>query len=192
MRLRGTLKEAEHEVLQVCADSRGYVDIAAAAFYEMGEIRLRMGNYEGAEEAFTRLTNEAETGSRPSAPASDPREDRRCREPDDAALAGSLRAPGPCASAAVADSIARCRRPEGARASVDELESIASQFGSPAFEAAAAQARGSLDVASREFEGVHQPASGTSLLVGGQPSAEAAMTRMLRQRLSWNGGRSQR
>jgi hypothetical protein len=41
---------------------------------------------------------------------------------------------------------------EGARASVDELESIASQFGSPAFEAAAAQARGSLDLATREFD----------------------------------------
>ena len=41
---------------------------------------------------------------------------------------------------------------EGARASVDELESIASRFGSPAFAAAAAQARGSLDLAGRDFE----------------------------------------
>ena len=154
MRLRGTLKEAEHEVLQVCGDSRGYVDIAAAAFYEMGEIRLRMGNYEGAEEAF----HEAHERGRNPVPGlpllllTQGKIDA-ARSLMTRALAGSLRPldrvrllPSQIRIALAAADL------EGARASVDELESISSQFGSPAFEAAAAQARGSLDLANREFE----------------------------------------
>ena len=69
---------------------------------------------------------------------------------------------------------------EGARASVDELESIASQFGSPAFEAAAAQARGSLDVASREFEkGYISLRRALQFWLEVNLPYEAAMTRML-------------
>jgi hypothetical protein len=51
-RLKGDLGEAESEIRLVCSDPQGYVDTAAAAYYEAGEIRLRRGDYEGAEEAF--------------------------------------------------------------------------------------------------------------------------------------------
>jgi tetratricopeptide (TPR) repeat protein len=154
MRLRGTLKEAEHEVRRVCADPRGYVDIAAAAFYEMGEIRLRMGNYSEAEEAF----REAHERGRDPVPG----------------LPLLLLAQGQvdAARGLMARALTKSRLPldrarllpsqvqialaagdvEGARTSAEELESIAAQSGSPALEAAAAHARGSLDLAGREFE----------------------------------------
>lgn len=154
MRLRGTLKEAEHEVRRVCADPRGYVDIAAAAFYEMGEIRLRMGNYEGAEDAF----HEAHERGRDPVPGlpllllAQGKVDA-ARSLMTRALAGSLL---PLDRSRLLPSQVRivlaAGDVEAARASVEELESIASRFGSRALEAAAAHARGSLDLASREFE----------------------------------------
>src|SRR5215475_15549074 len=52
MRLRGSLDEAEREARQMCADARGYTAVAAAAFYELAEIKLRTGDYRGAEAAF--------------------------------------------------------------------------------------------------------------------------------------------
>ena len=69
---------------------------------------------------------------------------------------------------------------EGARASVDELESIASQFGSPAFEAAAAQARGSLDLANQDFEkGCTSLRRALEFWLEVNLPYEAAMTRVL-------------
>jgi tetratricopeptide (TPR) repeat protein len=154
MRLRGILKEAEDEVLQVCTDTRGYVDIAAAAFYEMGEIRLRMGNYEGAEEAF-REAHELGRNPVPGLPLLLLAQGKidAARSLMTRALAGShlpldrvRLLPSQVRIALAAADL------EGAGASVEELESIASRLGSAALEAAAAQARGSLDLAKQDFE----------------------------------------
>lgn len=57
-RLRGAWAEAEREARQAVEELRGYyVEIAAAGLYEIGEIRLRIGDLEAAEEAF-RQANE--------------------------------------------------------------------------------------------------------------------------------------
>lgn len=53
MRLRGAWAEAEQEARRALSELRDFnVDFAAAGFYEVGEIRLRMGDLEGANEAF--------------------------------------------------------------------------------------------------------------------------------------------
>ena len=52
-KLRGAWPEAEREARQAVSELREwYVDVAAAGFYEIGEIRLRMGDHAAAEEAF--------------------------------------------------------------------------------------------------------------------------------------------
>jgi len=57
-RLRGGWAEAEREARQAVEELRDYyVEIAAAGLYEIGEIRLRIGDLEAAEEAF-RQANE--------------------------------------------------------------------------------------------------------------------------------------
>jgi class 3 adenylate cyclase len=53
MALRGTWPEAELEARQACAELPAFnLSYAAAAFYELGELRLRVGDLEAAEEAF--------------------------------------------------------------------------------------------------------------------------------------------
>ena len=66
LRLRGEFEDAEREVLRACDDlllSMAFV--AGDAFNELGEIRLRRGEFSGAREAFRRaveLGNEPEPG----------------------------------------------------------------------------------------------------------------------------------
>jgi tetratricopeptide (TPR) repeat protein len=182
MRLRGALREAEQEVQRVCADPRGYVDIAAQAFYEIGEIRLRLGDYDGAEEAF-REAHERGRDPVPGLPlllltqgkADDAaklikRALRRSLLPLDRArmLPSQIQI-----ALATADF-------EGARASVEELESIASRFESAALGAASAHARGSLNLANRDFEkactSLHRA---LKLWMEVDLPYEAAMTRVL-------------
>jgi class 3 adenylate cyclase len=53
MQLRGAWAEAEMEARQACEELRDFnVSYAAEAFYELGEVRLRAGDLEAAEEAF--------------------------------------------------------------------------------------------------------------------------------------------
>jgi hypothetical protein len=141
-----------------------------------------MGNYEGAEEAF----HEAHERGRNPVPGlpllllTQGKIDA-ARSLMTRALAGSLR---PLDRVRLLPSQIRIALAdadlEGARAAVDELESIASQFGSPAFEAAAAQARGSLEVASREFEeGCISLRRALQFWLEVNLPYEAAMTRML-------------
>ncbi len=54
LRLRGDWEEAERDVRAACAELRdaGWDSIAGAGFCELGEIRLRIGDLAGAEEAF--------------------------------------------------------------------------------------------------------------------------------------------
>ncbi|HEX6261763.1 MAG TPA: adenylate/guanylate cyclase domain-containing protein [Actinomycetota bacterium] len=52
-KLRGAWPEAEREARQAVSELKEwYVDVAAAGLYEIGEIRLRMGDFAAAEEAF--------------------------------------------------------------------------------------------------------------------------------------------
>ncbi len=53
IRLRGAWDEAEREAQRACAELKDFsVDFAAEGFYQIGEIRLRMGDLEGADAAF--------------------------------------------------------------------------------------------------------------------------------------------
>src|SRR3989442_4249054 len=53
MRLRGSWSDAESEALHAADELQGFYHIAAGeAFYEVGEIRLRMGDLTRAEEVF--------------------------------------------------------------------------------------------------------------------------------------------
>ncbi len=53
MRFKGRLGEAEDEAGRACVELRAWAPrIAGAAFYELGEIRLRLGDLDAAEEAF--------------------------------------------------------------------------------------------------------------------------------------------
>jgi tetratricopeptide (TPR) repeat protein len=153
-RLRGALKEAERECRQVCADPRGYVDTTAAAFYEIGEIRLRRGDYDGAEEAFGQA-HERGRDPVPGLPLlllSRGKLDA-ARSMIDRALAGSLL---PLDRTRLLPSHIRIALAAGdldaALTSIEELESIASLYGSAALQAAAAHARGSLDLTRQDLQ----------------------------------------
>ena len=54
MRLRGAWADAEAEARQACEElaTHNMLDLSGEAFYEIGEIRLRMGDLQAAEEAF--------------------------------------------------------------------------------------------------------------------------------------------
>jgi class 3 adenylate cyclase len=53
MRLRGSWLEAEQEARRALIELQDFnLEFAAAGFYEVGEIRLRIGDLEGAQEAF--------------------------------------------------------------------------------------------------------------------------------------------
>jgi class 3 adenylate cyclase len=53
MRLRGSWPEAQEEIRQAVAELNEFApDVAGAAFYELGELQLRMGELEAAEQAF--------------------------------------------------------------------------------------------------------------------------------------------
>jgi class 3 adenylate cyclase len=66
MRLTGAWAEAEAEVRRACDELRDFhPGIAGAAFHELGEVRLRMGDFVGASEAFEQartLGEEAQPG----------------------------------------------------------------------------------------------------------------------------------
>jgi len=151
MRLRGSWSDAEAECLRASQELQGLYHIAAGeAFYEIGEIRLRMGDLERAEEVFHQAH---ELGREPV--------------PGLALLRlaeGKLDAARALIDRAVADrpagSLDRARvlpacvqialatgDREGARDAAAELDAIATAYGSAAFRAGAAQARGAVQLA---------------------------------------------
>jgi ATP/maltotriose-dependent transcriptional regulator MalT len=151
LHLRGAWTEAEeearrasHELLEM--NPR----VAAEGFYEIGEIRRRMGDPVGAEEAFRQAS---ELGREPQPGLALL---RLAQGNVDAAVSGIRVAlaeesrtgldrarllPAQVEIAIAAGDL------ETARAAVDELSSIADDYGSPAIEAAAASARGALRLA---------------------------------------------
>ena len=152
--LRGLWPEAEQEARQACEELErfGLIDSIGWAHYQVGEVRLRMGDLEGAGEAFDRAyeyghdaqpgmallqlaRGEVDEAARSIARAlavtkgTDLHIDRATRarllpaQIEIALAAGDLDTAGPA---------------------VDELESIAADFQRPVFEAGALTARGEL------------------------------------------------
>jgi class 3 adenylate cyclase len=153
-KLRGQWPEAEQEARQACEELErfGLLDAVGYAQYEVGEIRLRMGDLDAAEEAFERayeLGHDAQPGMA-SVHLARGRVDEAARSIG-RALAATAGADG------VGDRATRARLLpaqvdialaagdlETAGAAVAELESIATDFERPVFQAGALTSRGEL------------------------------------------------
>jgi class 3 adenylate cyclase len=151
MRLKGSWQEAEREARQACQELREFnLSYVAEAFYEVGEIRLRMGDLAGADEAFAHAH---ELGRDPQPGLSLLQLALGKLEAAAASIGGALRDHP-------ADRLARSRLLPAqvevavgtadlhiARAAADELTSIARDYGSAALEAAGHSALGAVDLA---------------------------------------------
>jgi tetratricopeptide (TPR) repeat protein len=151
MRLRGSWNDAETEALRAAQELRGFYNIAAGeAFYEIGEIRLRMGDLKRAEEV---LRQAHELGREPvpglallrlaegKIDAAKGLIERAVADRPEGSLDRGRLLPARVQIALAAGELDR------ARESVTELEAIAREFGSTAWHASAAQARGAVQVA---------------------------------------------
>jgi class 3 adenylate cyclase len=145
IRLRGAWAEAEEEARQACSelDEHGWPAFAGDGFYEIGEIRLRMGDLPAAEEAF-RQANEMGRDPHPGLAMLRLAQGRaeaaasmiaRALEETTEPLFRARKLPAMVEIAlAIGDG-------DGADAAADELEGIAERFGSAALRAIAAAAR---------------------------------------------------
>jgi DNA-binding CsgD family transcriptional regulator len=155
-RLRGAWPEAEAEASRAAREPAFNPRVAAKAFYEVGEIRRRVGNLAGAEEAFARAS---ELGLRPQPGLALL---RLAQGKPDAALQ-ALRvaladepAGGPRRArllAALVEVALAAGDPEAAGQASRELDGIAARFGMPALDAAAATAGGALRLAEGDLPG---------------------------------------
>ena len=152
--LRGQWPEAELEARQACEELQrfGLNDGLGFAHHEIGEIRLRMGDLQGAADAFDRAYELGDDGQPGIALLHLAR-----GELDDAwrsierSLAATQDAEGPVDQATrgrllpAAIDIALARGEiETARSAIEELESIAAGYKRPLFEAGALTAKGEL------------------------------------------------
>jgi class 3 adenylate cyclase len=152
--LRGQWPEAELEARQACDELQqfGLNDSLGFAHHEIGEIRLRMGDLQGAAEAFNRayeLGDDAQPGLALLHLARGEIED--AWRSIERALAATKSGEGPLDQATrgrllpAAIDIALVRgETETARSAVEELESIAASYKRPLFEAGAMTAKGEL------------------------------------------------
>jgi class 3 adenylate cyclase len=152
--LRGLWPEAEQEARQACEELErfGILDAVGYAQYEVGEVRLRMGDLDGAAEAFERAYEYGHDGQPGLALL------QLARGEIDEATRSIARALGASAvTGGPADRATRARLLpaqidialaagdlETAGAAVTELESIAADFQRPLFEAGALTGRGEL------------------------------------------------
>jgi class 3 adenylate cyclase len=145
MRLRGAWPEAEVEARRACEELREFnLDAAAEAFYEVGEVRLRVGDLEAAEQAFRQAHElgrepqpglaqlRAAEGNLDSALASI----RRALEDETRELHRARLLPAQVELGIAAGEL------EEARSAGAELNAIATRYGSAALQAQAACAQG--------------------------------------------------
>ena len=146
MRLTGAWAEAEAEVRRACEELRDFhPGIAGAAFHELGEVRLRMGDFVGATEAWEQaraLGEEAQPGRAMLLLA------QGSVDAAAASIRGSLEELtwNRLARARLLPAQAAIARARGdasaAAAAAAELAAIAEDFGTAAIRAAAAEAAG--------------------------------------------------
>ncbi|HEX9122497.1 MAG TPA: LuxR C-terminal-related transcriptional regulator [Actinomycetota bacterium] len=156
-RLRGEWAEAEAEASRASEELMQFDPMAAAAaFYETGEIRRRIGNFAGAEEAFARAH---EIGLEPQPGLALLRLAQGKAEAAHTALRVAVTGePGPphrrarLLAARVHVALA-VNDLDAARPATDELETIARHFETPVLDATAATARGELCHAEGDVPG---------------------------------------
>jgi class 3 adenylate cyclase len=161
LRLRGALTDAAGEATKACEELLPCSVSAATAdaFYELGEIRLRLGEFAAAEEAFRQAHQlgrdpqpglallrlaEGKVDAARTAIRSALADDSRDR------LARAQLLPAQVEIALTAGDT------ETARVAVEELEAIADTYGTPAMDASALCARGGLQFAIGDEVGARQ------------------------------------
>ncbi len=183
LRLRGAWAEAELEARRACDELKEFcLDYAAGAFYELGEIRLRVGDLPAAEQAF----RQAHELGRPPQPGLSL---LRLAE-------GKVEAALTAIKSALDESTDRLGRARllpalveitlaagdltTAQAGTEELDGIAGAFRTPALQAAAASARGALQLARGDApDAIRNLRRATRLWQEIDAPYEAARTRML-------------
>lgn len=160
MRLRGALSEADAEARRACEELRDFsVGYRAEALYELGEIRLRMGDLTSAEDAFRQaheLGRNPEPGlsllrlaeGKTKAAVASIR--RALVEPSQDRLHRAHLLPARVETALAAGDLG------DAEAATDELEEIARTFGTAALQASAAHARGAVQLAQADQSGAER------------------------------------
>lgn len=157
LRLRGALADAAREATDACEELRPYdMGATSEAFYELGEVRLRLGDLAAAEEAFRQAHEmgrdpqpglallrlaEGKVEAARTAIRSALADESRDR------LARSQLLPAQAEIAVAAGDL------DWARAAADELESTAAVYGTPAMEAVALCVRGQVQLAAGDDPG---------------------------------------
>jgi tetratricopeptide (TPR) repeat protein len=184
MRLRGSWSDAETEALHAADELKGFYHIAAGeAFYEIGEIRLRMGDLARAEEVF-RQAHELGRDPVPGLALVRLAEgkidvaraliDRAVADRPEGSLERARLLPASVQIALAAGEV------DLARAAAAELAAIAGRYGSTALQASAAQARGAVQLAeSATDEAVPTLRRACKLWQEVQLPYETATTRLL-------------
>ena len=156
LRLRGSLKEAEHEARRAADELVDFLsDVAGEAYYELGEIGLRLGDLAGAGEMF----GQAHSRGRDPQPglallrlaegrseAARSMIERALIEPRLTMLERAKMLP------ALVEIRVACGEPAAAAEAVSELEAITTTYTSPALVASAALARGRVELARGQAE----------------------------------------
>ena len=154
MRLRGAWEEAEREARRACEELKEFnLGYCAEAFYEIGTIRLHMGDLRGAEEAFRQA----------HALGRDPQPGLALLRRAEGKTATALASLKGAVAGQTRDRLGRARLLPSlveiavaekdlatAAGAVEDLSGIARDYRSPALEAAALSARGALHLAHGE------------------------------------------
>lgn len=150
-RLRGSWQEAEAEARQACAELADFsLDYAGEGFYQVGEIRLRIGDLDAAEEAFRQAH---ELGRNPLPGLALLRLAQGRPNAGLALLKGTLddtsvtRLARARMLAALVEIRVALAEPDAAVEAAEELRGIADLFGTHALLATAAMATGQLELA---------------------------------------------
>ena len=155
MRLRGDWAEAEQEARRASGELEELVIYAGAAFHQIGEIRLLVGDLGAAEEAFRQahqLGRDPQPGlarlrlAQGNTEAARNLIDRALADDTLTRLDRARLLPAQIEIALAAQDL------DAARSGTEELRTIVGAFGSLAFEAAAGAAEGSLQIVEDQFE----------------------------------------
>ena len=156
LRLKGDWAEAEAEARRACSELANlHVVNAGAAYYEIGEIRLRLGDLDGAEDEFQRAE---ELGFAPQPGLAllrlaQGRGDAASRSIADRARRRDMGSAGAGeASPARVEIAVAAGELDVARASLDELETVRDEYPTPWLVAVTTQAQGRFELAAGDPE----------------------------------------